>query len=160
MLKINDGYNTIKLEIKHYESKQYRKNNKIDEDDSWTTLNIELENEYVKIENFYYGLESLEVDMMYELLNEFVNDKMDDNYIFEPLEPSFKIYFYPYGKEYKDSRYVQENISKNDKEISIFIAFIEKDNQSISDDGVIVNISLEETKEILKYLESIIKDDQ
>ena len=93
---------------------------------------------------------------MYELLNKFVNDKMDDNYVFEPLEPSFKIYFYPYGKEYKDSNYVQENMSKSDKEISIFIAFIEKDTKAISDDGVIVNISLKETKEILKYLENII----
>ena len=157
MLKINNGYNTIKLEIKHYESKQYRRNNKIDEDNSWCSLNIELENEYVKIENLYYSLESIEVDMMYEFLNEFVNDKMDDNYIFEPLEPSFKIYFYPYGKEYKDNRYVQENMSKSDKEISIFIAFIEKDTKAISDDGVILNISLKETKEILEYLENIIK---
>ena len=157
MLKINNGYNTIKLEIKYYESKQYRKNNKIDEDNSWCTLNIELENEYVKIENLHYGLESIEVDIMYELLNEFVNDKMDNNYIFEPLEPSFKIYFYPYGKEYKNNRYVQENMSKRDKEISIFIAFIEKDTKAISDDGVIVDISLKETKEILKYLENIIK---
>ena len=157
MLKINNGYNTIKLEIKHYESKQYRRNNKIDEDNSWCSLNIELENEYVKIENLYYSLESIEVDMMYELLNEFVNDKMNDNYIFEPLEPSFKIYFYPYGKEYKDNRYVQENMSKSDKEISIFIAFIEKDTKAISDDGVILNISLKETKEILEYLENIIK---
>ena len=95
--------------------------------------------------------------MMYELLNKFVNDEMDDNYIFEPLEPSFKIYFYPYGKEYKDSRYIQENMSKRDKEISIFIAFIEKDTKAISDDGVILNISLKETKEILEYLENIIK---
>ena len=157
MLKINNGYNTIKLEIKHYESKQYRKNNKIDEDSSWSSLNIELENEYMKIENLYYSLESIEVDMMYELLNEFVNDKMDDNYIFEPLEPSFKIYFYPYGKEYKDSRYIQENMSKRDKEISIFIAFIEKDTKAISSDGIIINISIKETKEILEYLENIIK---
>ena len=148
MLKINNGYSTIKLEIKYYESKQYRKYNKIDEESSWSSLNIELENEYVKIENLYYVLKSIEVDIMYELLNKFVNDKMDDNYVFEPLEPSFKIYFYPYGKEYKDSNYVQENMSKSDKEISIFIAFIEKDTKAISDDGVIVNISLKETKEI------------
>ena len=60
-------------------------------------------------------------------------------------------------KEYKDSRYVQKNMSKRDKEISIFIAFIEKDTKAISDDGVIVNISQKETKEILKYLENIIK---
>ena len=52
MLKINNGYSTIKLEIKYYESKQYRKYNKIDEESSWSSLNIELENEYVKIENF------------------------------------------------------------------------------------------------------------
>ena len=42
MLKINDGYNTIKLEIKYYESKQYRKNNKIMEWGDWYEIKIKI----------------------------------------------------------------------------------------------------------------------
>ena len=96
MLEINDGYNKLKLSIDNYINKKYRKFNKLDEDDCWCNLYIGIENEYVKIDNPYYDLECIEVDNFYEVLNEFINDKMECNSSFEPIEPSFKIYFYPY----------------------------------------------------------------
>ena len=95
MLEINDGYNKLKFSIDNYINKKYRKFNKLDEDDCWCNLYIGIENEYVKINNPYYDLECIEVDNLYEVLNEFINDKMESNYSFEPIEPSFKIYFYP-----------------------------------------------------------------
>ena len=93
MLEINDGYNKLKLIIENYINKKYRKFNKLDEDDCWSDLYIGIENEYVKIEDYYYDLECIEVDNLYEILEKFINDKMESNYSFEPIEPSFKIYF-------------------------------------------------------------------
>ena len=157
MLEINDGYNKLKLSIDKYINKKYRKFNKLDEDDCWCNLHISIENEYVKIDNPYYDLECIEVDYLYELLNEFINDKMESNYSFEPIETSFKIYFFPYGEENQNNNYKQENISKKDKMARLFIAFIEKDTKAPSLDGVYIVLDIDAISKILKYLENIIK---
>ena len=157
MLEINDGYNKLKLSIDNYINKKYRKFNKLDEDDCWCNLYIGIENEYVKIEDYYYDLECIEVDNLYEILEKFINDKMESNYSFEPIEPSFKIYFYPYGEEYQNNNYEQENISRKDKLARIFISFIEKDTKALSSDGVYIVLDIEAISKILNYLEKIIK---
>ena len=157
MLEINDGYNKLKFSIDNYINKKFRKFNKLDEDDCWCKLNICIENEYVKIDNPYYGLECIEVDNLYEVLNEFINDKMESNYSFEPIEPSFKIYFYPYGEEYQNNNYEQENISRKDKMARIFIAFIDKDTKALSPDGVCIVLDMDAISKILNYIEKIIK---
>ena len=157
MVEINDGYNKLKFNIDNYINKKYRKFNKLDEDECWCNLYISIENEYVKIDNPYYDLECIEVDYLYELLNEFINDKMESNYSFEPIETSFKIYFYPYGEEYQNNNYKQENISKKDKMARLFIAFIEKDTKAPSLDGVYIVLDIDAISKILKYLENIIK---
>ena len=157
MVEINDGYNKLKFSIDNYINKKYRKFNKLDEDDCWCNLNICIENEYVKIDNSYYGLECIEVDNLYEVLNEFINDKMESNCSFEPIEPSFKIYFYPYGEEYQNNNYEQENISRKDKVARIFIAFIEKDTKAPSSDGVYIVLDIDTITKILNYIECIIK---
>ena len=157
MLEINDGYNKLKFSIDNYINKKHRKFNKLDEDDCWCNLNICIENEYVKIDNPYYGLECIEADNLYEVLNEFINDKMESNCSFEPIEPSFKIYFYPYGEEYQNNNYDQENISRKDKMARIFIAFIEKDTKAPSSDGVYIVLDIDAITKILNYIERIIK---
>lgn len=157
MLEINDGYNKLKLSIDNYINKKYRKVNKLDEDDCWCNLYIGIENEYVKIEDYYYDLECIEVDNLYEILEKFINDKMESNYSFEPIEPSFKIYFYPYGEEYQNNNYDQENISRKDKMARIFIAFIEKDTKAPSSDGVYIVLDIDAISKILNYLEKILK---
>ena len=157
MLEINDGYNKLKLSIDNYINKKYRKFNKLDEDDCWCNLYIGIENEYVKIEDYYYDLECIEVDNLYEILEKFINDKLESNYSFEPIEPSFKIYFYPYGEEYQNNNYEQENISRKDKLARIFISFIEKDTKALSSDGVYIVLDIEAISKILNYLEKIIK---
>ena len=157
MLEINDGYNKLKLSIDNYINKKYRKFNKLDEDDCWCNLYIGIENEYVKIEDYYYDLECIEVDNLYEILEKFINDKMESNYSFEPIEPSFKIYFYPYGEEYQNNNYEQENISRKDKVARIFIAFIEKDTKAPSSDGVYIVLDIDAITKILNYIERIIK---
>ena len=157
MVEINDGYNKLKFSIDNYINKKYRKFNKLDEDDCWCNLYISIENEYVKIDNPYYDLECIEVDNLYEVLNEFINDKMESNYSYEPIEPSFKIYFYPYGEEYQNNNYDQENISRKDKVARIFIAFIEKDTKAPSSDGVYIVLDIDAITKILNYIESIIK---
>ena len=157
MLEINDGYNKLKLSIDKYINKKYRKFNKLDEDDCWCNLYIGIENEYVKIEDYYYDLECIEVDNLYEILEKFINDKMESNYSFEPIEPSFKIYFYPYGEEYQNNNYDQENISRKDKMARIFIAFIEKDTKAPSSDGVYIVLDIDDISKILNYLEKILK---
>lgn len=157
MLEINDGYNKLKLSIDKYINKKYRKFNKLDEDDCWCNLYIGIENEYVKIEDYYYDLECIEVDNLYEILEKFINDKLESNYSFEPIEPSFKIYFYPYGEEYQNNNYDQENISRKDKMARIFIAFIEKDTKAPSSDGVYIVLDIDAISKILNYLEKILK---
>ena len=157
MLEINDGYNKLKLNIDNYINKKYRKFNKLDEDDCWRNLYIGIENEYVKIEDYYYDLECIEVDNLYEILEKFINDKLESNYSFEPIEPSFKIYFYPYGEEYQNNNYDQENISRKDKMARIFIAFIEKDTKAPSSDGVYIVLDIDDISKILNYLEKILK---
>ena len=157
MLEINDGYNKLKLSIDNYINKKYRKFNKLDEDDCWCNLYIGIENEYVKIEDYYYDLECIEVDNLYEILEKFINDKLESNYSFEPIEPSFKIYFYPYGEEYQNNNYEQENISRKDKMARIFIAFIEKDTKAPSSDGVYIVLDIDDISKILNYLEKILK---
>ena len=157
MLEINDGYNKLKLSIDNYINKKYRKFNKLDEDDCWCNLYIGIENEYVKIEDYYYDLECIEVDNLYEILEKFINDKMESNYSFEPIEPSFKIYFYPYGEEYQNNNYEQENISRKDKMARMFIAFIEKDTKAPSSDGVYIVLDIDDISKILNYLEKILK---
>ena len=157
MLEINDGYNKLKLSIDNYINKKYRKFNKLDEDDCWCNLYIGIENEYVKIEDYYYDLECIEVDNLYEILEKFINDKLESNYSFEPIEPSFKIYFYPYGEEYQNNNYEQENLSRKDKVARIFIAFIEKDTKAPSSDGVYIVLDIDAITKILNYIESIIK---
>ena len=157
MVQINDGYNKLKFSIDNYINKKYRKFNKLDEDDCWCNLYISIENEYVKIDNPYYDLECIEVDNLYEVLNEFINDKMESNYSYEPIEPSFKIYFYPYGEEYQNNNYEQENISRKDKVARIFIAFIEKDTKAPSSDGVYIVLDIDAITKILNYIERIIK---
>ena len=157
MLEINDGYNKLKLSIDNYINKKYRKFNKLDEDDCWCNLYIGIENEYVKIEDYYYDLECIEVDNLYEILEKFINDKLESNYSFEPIEPSFKIYFYPYGEEYQNNNYEQENISRKDKMARMFIAFIEKDTKAPSSDGVYIVLDIDDISKILNYLEKILK---
>ena len=157
MVEINDGYNKLKFSIDNYINKKHRKFNKLDEDDCWCNLNICIENEYVKIDNPYYDLECIEVDNLYEVLNEFINDKMESNYSYEPIEPSFKIYFYPYGEEYQNNNYEQKNISRKDKVARIFIAFIEKDTKAPSSDGVYIVLDIDAITKILNYIERIIK---
>ena len=147
----------MKLSIDKYINKKYRKFNKLDEDDCWCNLYIGIENEYVKIEDYYYDLECIEVDNLYEILEKFINDKMESNYSFEPIEPSFKIYFYPYGEEYQNNNYDQENISRKDKMARIFIAFIEKDTKAPSSDGVYIVLDIDAISKILNYLEKILK---
>ena len=156
MLEINDVYNKLKFDINYYTNKKIREINKIDEEDCWCNFYISLENEYVKIENLYYDLECIEVDNLYEILEEFINDKIENNCSFEPLEPSFKIYFYPYGEEYQNNNYVQENISRKDKMARLFIAFIEKDTKALTPDGVYIELDTDAIKEILNYLKDII----
>ena len=157
MLEINDGYNKLKLSIDNYINKKYKKFNKLDEDDCWCNLYIGIENEYVKIEDYYYDLECIEVDNLYEILEKFINDKLESNYSFEPIEPSFKIYFYPYGEEYQNNNYDQENISRKDKMARMFIAFIEKDTKAPSSDGVYIVLDIDDISKILNYLEKILK---
>ena len=157
MVEINDGYNKLKLSIDNYINKKYRKFNKLDEDDCWCNLYIGIENEYVKIEDYYYDLECIEVDNLYEILEKFINDKLESNYSFEPIEPSFKIYFYPYGEEYQNNNYDQENISRKDKMARMFIAFIEKDTKAPSSDGVYIVLDIDDISKILNYLEKILK---
>ena len=156
MLEINDGYNKLKFSIDNYINKKCRKFNKLDEDDCWCNLYIGIENEYVKIEDYYYDLECIEVDNLYEILEKFINDKMESNYSFEPIEPSFKIYFYPYGEEYQNNNYDQENISRKDKMARIFIAFIEKDTKALCPDGICIVLDIDAISKILYYLEKIV----
>lgn len=153
MLEINNGYNILKIDISNYINKKYREINKMDEDDCWCNLYIMIQNEYMKLENSYYSLECIEVDRLYEMLNNFNQDKLENNCSFEPIEPSFKMYFYPYGEEYNNNNYLQYDLSRNDKIVRLFIAFIEKETKAPSSDGIIIDLYFEAVKKIQDYLE-------
>ena len=157
MLEINGVYNFIKIEIRDYIKKEIRQNKKLDEDDCWCRLYIYLKNEYLEIDDPYYDLKCCEVDNLYEMLKQYLNNKMDDNTSFEPIEPAFKIYFYPFGKEYKNNNYEQKGFSIKDKIVNIFVAFVEKDTTAPSDDGVILELSEEEVRDFFNYIKSIME---
>ena len=157
MLEINGVYNFIKIEIRDYIKKEIRKIKKLDEDDCWCRLYIYLKNEYLEIDDPYYDLECCEVDNLYEMLKLYINNEMDDNTSFEPIEPSFKIYFYPFGKEFKNKNYEKKGLSIEDKTANIFVAFVEKDTTAPSDDGVILELSEEEVRELFYYIKSIME---
>ena len=82
---------------------------------------------------------------------------MERNHSFEPIEPFFKIYFYPYGEEYQNNNYEQENISRKDKVARIFIAFIGKDTKAPALDDIYIVLDIDAITKILNYIESIIK---
>ena len=109
------------------------------------------------LKQIIHTIECIEAENLYKVLNEFINDKIENNYSFEPIEPSFKIYFYPYGEEYQNNNYEQENISRKDKGVRIFIAFIEKDTKALASDGVCIELKIEDVKKMRGYLENIIK---
>lgn len=109
------------------------------------------------LKQIIHTIECIEAENLYKVLNEFINDKIENNYSFEPIEPSFKIYFYPYGEEYQNNNYEQENISRKDKMARIFIAFIEKDTKALSPDGVCIVLDMDAISKILNYIEKIIK---
>ena len=109
------------------------------------------------LKQIIHTIECIEAENLYKVLNEFINDKIENNYSFEPIEPSFKIYFYPYGEEYQNNNYEQENISRKDKVARIFIAFIEKDTKAPSSDGVYIVLDIDTITKILNYIECIIK---
>ena len=109
------------------------------------------------LKQIIHTIECIEAENLCKVLNEFINDKIENNYSFEPIEPSFKIYFYPYGEEYQNNNYEQENISRKDKMARIFIAFIEKDTKALSPDGVCIVLDMDAISKILNYIEKIIK---
>ena len=108
------------------------------------------------LKQIIHTIECIEAENLYKVLNEFINDKIENNYSFEPIEPSFKIYFYPYGEEYQNNNYEQENISRKDKMARIFIAFIDKDTKALSPDGVCIVLDMDAISKILYYLEKIV----
>lgn len=118
-----------------------------------------MKNEYLEIDNPYYDLECCEVDNLYEILKQFLNNKMNDNMSFEPIEPVFKFYFYPFGKEYKNNNYEQKGLSIKDKKASVFISFVEKETMAPLDDGVLIELSEEEVREIFIYIKNIIDNE-
>ena len=158
MLEIKGNYNYLKIEINDYIKKEIRRIKKLDENDCWCGLHIYMKNEYLEIDNPYYDLECCEVDNLYEKLKQYLSNKIDDNMSFEPIEPAFKLYFYPSGKEYKNKNYEQQALSTKDKKAIAFIAFVEKETIAPLDDGVIIELSEEEVREIYNYIKSIIEN--
>ena len=159
MLEIKGKYNYLKIEINDYIKKEIRRIQKIGENDCWCGLHIYMKNEYLEIDNPYYDLECCEVDNLYEILKQYLNNKMNDNMSFEPIEPVFKFYFYPFGKEYKNNNYEQKVLSIKDKKASAFISFVEKETMAPLDDGVLIELSEEEVREIFIYIKNIIDNE-
>lgn len=96
-----------------------------------------------------------EVDYLYEMLNDFTQNKMNDNCSFEPLEPSFKVYFYPFGEEYKNNNYMQNEFNTNDKILRLFICFVEKSTMALCEDGVSIVIDNKNVEKITEYFRKI-----
>lgn len=94
------------------------------------------------------------------MLEKFVDDKINNNCIFEPIEPSFKFYFYPYGDKNQNDNYVQENLTRDEKTARLLIAFIEKHTKAPSSDGVSVKLLFKDIMRILEYLQDITNDNK
>ena len=157
MLEIDGIYNYIKIEIKDYIKERIRKIKKLDEDDCWCRFYIYMKNEYLEIDNPYYDLECREIDNLYQMLHLYLNNEMKDNMSFEPIEPVFQVYFYPFGKEYKNINYEQKGLTSKNKTAYIFIAFVEKDTTAPSSDGVIIELLEKDVRDLYNYIRDIIK---
>jgi len=92
MLNLNN--NELTFEINGYQ--KYRSN----EDDSWANTTWMIKNEFIQYESSSYDLESIEVDRLKDMFKKFISGQMNEMEVFVPLEPAFKIRFYPKGDEY------------------------------------------------------------
>ena len=95
MLLLNGG--DIKLEILDYELPNKRTRG---EDDSWTIVDIFIDDGVINYTKYGYGLESIEIDELKAMFEQFISGKMKDYECFTPIEFPFKMIFYPKGYEY------------------------------------------------------------
>ncbi len=145
--------NRIGFGISGYERKQERKN----EDDSWANIAWEVDSDVVKFDSMLYYMESKEVDELKELFEKFISGKMTDMVSFVPLEPSFKIRFYPNGDEYGqwfETINSTEPVKKPN--VELLISFIEED-KAISELSVSYILEDSEVNKFYDYLVQITK---
>lgn len=145
--------NRISLCINGYEKKQDRKN----EEDSWANVAWEINSEVVKLDSCIYYMESKEIDELKELFKKFIDGMLEDVISFVPLEPAFKIRFYPNGDEY-GNWFETANTNKLVKSpnVELLINFIEND-KAISELSVSYILEPEEVNKFYNYLVEITK---
>ncbi len=146
--------NEIQLHIKNYEKPEKRVHG---DDDSWANVEWKINNEVIDFYSNSYDMQSYEVDMLKEILKEFIDGKIQDIKTFIPLEPAFKIIFYPKGNEYgcwlKDINSEEFIVSPD---IQILINFIDNSG-CILDSYFSYFLDKEEIESFYNYLVEITK---
>lgn len=124
MLEIKKGNTKFIVNITGYESKEKRYNG---DNDSWCNLFISIKNEYINFETNYSMLESCEVDIIYNMLDELLNGKTTEVSKYTPLEPAFRMVCHPkgvdYGLYYEDANHKKLKESDVELEMKIILTY-------------------------------------
>jgi hypothetical protein len=146
-ISFNITYGKLLLRIIDYEDKETRLSKNKNEDDCWCMFNIKYMNDNIVIDNLGYDVECIELEELYTMLEEFLNDKMNTEQIFEPIETSFKIRFFPLLDKSQD---------KSDKKAELYIYFKEPGTGALSEDSVCTILDVEDIGKIYNFIKSVI----
>lgn len=143
-ISFNITYGKLSLRILDYESKDIRLRYNNYEDDCWCMFNIKYMNDNIIIDNLGYDIECIELEMLYDILDDFLNDKMNNEQEFVPIEESFKIRFYPLSDD------------NDEKRAELYIYFKERSTGALSEDSVCTILDVEDVDKIHKFIKSVI----
>lgn len=150
MLHLSD--NEIQLDIKNYERPEKRYNG---DDESWANVQWKIKNNVIEFDSSSYDMESCEVDILKEMIKDFIDGKIEEIKTFIPLEPAFKIIFYPKGNEYvcwlKDRNSKEFSINPD---IQLLINYIDDDG-CIMDSYYSYFLEEREIKKFYNYLKDV-----
>lgn len=138
------------LEIEIFEYKKYKYN-------EWANVLWKIHNDYINYENSSYDIEKSEIEKLKTLLKDFLDNKLKENISFEPIEPTFRIEFYPKGKDY--GRWINPKNNENLilPEAQLYVYFVDQNDYSILDASFNWIMDRTDVEDLYKYLVKITK---
>lgn len=150
--KVSLCFDELELCISGYE--KYRKV----EDDSWANVAWKVNNYAIQFQNYSYDMMSYEVEELRNKLNNFIKGEIKEYICFVPIEPAFKVRFYPKGDEY--GMYYEDSEAKKlieNKNVEIIIHPNDKDGAPDEMVGASYILDMEDTEKLYNYLVDITK---
>ena len=150
MFKLEQGINKLEIAINGYESEDHRAYS-----NSWGNFYANVVTKDISFESNCCGIDSVEIDSLKKMLDDFNENNMKENKCFFIVEEGFSIRFYPKGVEYGNVFENEKLIEK--KEAEIFIAI--PDNVFLSRESVKFLLNEKEIIEFSKYISDVISNE-